>query len=161
MVHGSVEVRIREIALAAVKRHSLEFVHLEFAGTKRNPVFRIFIDKPNGVTIEDCSAVSRTIEAELDADAGIPGPFVLEVSSPGLDRQLYSLADFERFKGHLAKLKMRPDFDGEKTLIGRIVSIRNGSIDLDIGKDETRTVPYESVLKANLKIDLREELKRG
>ena len=105
METNSIATKIGTIAESAASEKGLEFVHLELAGTKRNQVIRIFIDKPGGVTVEDCSEMSRGVEAAMDADDFMPGPYVLEVSSPGLDRELYSLADFVRFAGSKAKAR--------------------------------------------------------
>ena len=100
---SSIEGRVREVAERAAVERGLELVHVELAGGARAPVVRVFIDKPGGVTHEDCSEVSRHIGTVLDVEDFIPEAYTLEVSSPGLERGLYSLADFERFAGHLAK----------------------------------------------------------
>jgi ribosome maturation factor RimP len=161
MFHASIEEKLIAIAKKAADDSSAELVHLEIAGTKRNPVVRVFIDKQGGVTIEDCSIVSRAIEDAMDAADFIPGPYVLEVSSPGLDRELYSLADFEKFTGSLAKVKMKPDFDGPRSLNGRITGVEDNVIKFDDRTAGRLTIPYASVAKANLKVDLQEEFNRG
>ena len=160
MESRSIEGRIREIASRATADCGVEFVHLEIAGTKRNQIVRIFADKEGGITIEDCSNVSKAVEAAMDADDFMPAGYVLEVSSPGLDRELYSLADFEKFAGKLAKIKMRPDFEGPKALNGRIVKVEDSEITFDDRTAGELTFPYGSVLKANLKIDIEQELSR-
>lgn len=160
MESRSIEGRIKEIALKAAADCGVEFVHLEVAGTKRNQIVRIFADKEGGITIEDCSNVSRAVEAVMDADDFMPAAYVLEVSSPGLDRELYSLADFEKFAGKLAKIKMKPDFDGPKALNGRIVKIEGSDISFNDRTAGELVFPYESVAKANLKIDIEQELNR-
>ena len=160
MQSRSIEERIKEIAKKAAADNGVEFVHLELAGTKRNQVVRVFADKEGGINIEDCSKVSRSIEAEMDANDFMPGTYVLEVSSPGLDRELYSLADFERFAGNLAKVKMRPDFEGPKSLNGTIVSVLDGDIVFEDRTAGTLTIPYASVAKANLKVDIGRELNK-
>jgi ribosome maturation factor RimP len=160
MESRSIETRIKEIALKAAADCGVEFIHLEIAGTKRNQIVRIFADKEGGITIEDCSNVSKAVEAAMDADDFMPAAYVLEVSSPGLDRELYSLADFEKFVGKLAKIKMKPDFDGPKGLNGRILKIEGGEITFDDRTSGELTFPYESVAKANLKIDIEQELGR-
>lgn len=160
MESRSIEGRIKEIALKAAADCGVEFVHLEIAGTKRNQVVRIFADKEGGITIEDCSNVSRAVEAAMDADDFMPAAYVLEVSSPGLDRELYSLADFEKFAGKLAKIKMKPDFGGPKALNGRIVKIEGSDISFNDRTAGELVFPYESVAKANLKIDIEQELNR-
>jgi len=156
----SIEEQIREIATTLANENALELVHAEVAGSKRNPSVRIFIDKEGGVTIEDCTNFSRKIEAVLDADDFIPTAYVLEVSSPGLERELYSLQDFIKFSGSLAKVKTNQPINGQKTFSGRIVSVKGAEI---IFFDKTNgevSFPYNAVAKANLEIDLEEELKR-
>lgn len=152
--------RIKGIAAAAVSDMGLEFVHAEVVGSKKNLTVRVFIDKPEGVTIEDCSTASRRIEAVLDADDFIPSSYVLEVSSPGIERELYSLNDFERFAGKSAKVKTETPVNGQKNFKGRIAAVEKGKIvfeDITAGKV---SFPYEAVAKANLLIDLEEEFKR-
>ena len=156
----SIEARIREIAVKAAADNGVEFVHLEIGGTKRNQVVRIFADKQGGITIEDCSNVSRSVEAVMDADDFMPAAYVLEVSSPGLDRELYSLADFEKFAGSLAKIKMAAAFDGPKALNGKILRVDGDEILFEDRSAGEISFPYASVAKANLKIDIDQELNR-
>jgi ribosome maturation factor RimP len=160
MESRSTESRIREIAVKAASDNGVEFVHLEIAGTKRNQIVRIFADKDGGITIDDCSNVSRSVEAAMDGDDFMPGAYVLEVSSPGLDRELYSLADFVKFEGKLAKLKMTSDFDGPKALNGRIARVDGEDIYFEDRSAGEMVFPYAAVAKANLKIDIDQELKR-
>ena len=160
MESRSIEGKIKEIAKKATADCGVEFVHLEIAGTKRNQIVRVFADKEGGITIEDCSNVSRAIEGVMDADDFMPAAYVLEVSSPGLDRELYSLADFEKFAGKLAKIKMKPDFDGPKALNGRIIKVEDSEITFDDRAAGEIAFAYESVAKANLKIDIDQELNR-
>src|SRR5205085_11497603 len=100
-----VDPRIREIAERVTARAGLELVHVEVSGG-RNPILRVYIDKPGGVTIDDCSSVSERISLILDVEDPIPGQFTLEVASPGLDRGLYKEADYERFAGLPCHIKL-------------------------------------------------------
>ena len=160
MESRSIEARIREIAQKATADAGVEFVHLEIAGTKRNQVVRIFADKEGGITIDDCSTVSRSVEAAMDADDFMPGAYVLEVSSPGLDRELYSLTDFEKFAGRLAKVRMKPEFDGPKALNGKILSVNGGEVTFEDRTAGELVFPYTLVERANLKFDIGQELNR-
>jgi len=156
-----IDERIRAIAVQTVKENDLELVQVEVVGSTRNPTVRVFIDKPGGVTHEDCSKVSRGIQAALDAEDFLPSAYLLEVSSPGLERELYNLKDFERFVGNLAKVKTSATIDGQKNFRGRIINVEGEEI---VFEDKTRgTVrfPYSAVAKANLEIDLEEELKQS
>jgi ribosome maturation factor RimP len=157
MESSSILERVEKIARNAAADSGVELVHVELAGIKRDQVVRIYIDKEGGVSIDDCTNVSRTVETVLDADDFIPGKYVLEVSSPGIERQLYSLADFKKFAGQLAKVKTKTDIDGQKTFVGAITTVDGDAITID---DRTRgvvTFAYGDVDKANLKMDLAKE----
>jgi ribosome maturation factor RimP len=160
MGSGLIEDRIRKIAINAARENQVEFVHLEIAGTKRNQIVRVFADKDGGITIEDCSNVSRAIERVMDAEDFMPAAYVLEVSSPGLDRELYNVEDFAKFVGKLAKVKLKPEFDGPKALNGRIKKVEGEEIVLEDRTAGEVVFPYSSVARANLKIDIDQELNR-
>jgi ribosome maturation factor RimP len=155
----SIGERVKEIASQAVKDSDIELVHVEIAGVKRDQVFRVYIDKVGGVTLEDCSSISQKIEDVLDAEDFISSKYVLEVSSPGIERQLYSLADFVKFTGQLAKVKLKKEIDGQKTFVGTITSV-DEAITLDDRTAGEVRFGYADVEKANLKIDLNSEFRR-
>ena len=104
----------------------LELVELEFKREGHSWFLRLFIDKPGGVTLDDCAEVSREVSAILEVDDPIEAPYRLEVSSPGIDRPLKKPADYERFAGQLVKLRTRslldPDGRGHqrKTFVGEL-----------------------------------------
>ncbi len=156
-----IEERVREIADWAAKENGVEFVHAEVAGTPRNLTVRIYIDKEGGVTHEDCALLSRQVESILDAEDTAALSYTLEVSSPGLERELYSLEDFKKFTGHPAKVKTNAAVDGQKNFRGRIGKIENDTIFFEDKTKGQVKFPYGSVAKANLEIDLEEELKRS
>src|SRR5256885_16044687 len=97
METASVADRIREIAEQAAIDHGLEMVHTEVAGPEGHPVVRVFIDKPGGVTNDDCSDVSTQIGTVLVVEDFIHSAYTLEVSTPVVERGLHKLADYERF----------------------------------------------------------------
>jgi ribosome maturation factor RimP len=158
---SSFDERIQEIAEQAAKENGLQFVHAKVTGTNKNLIITVFIDKPNGVSHEDCSKVSRKIDAILDTEDFIPSAYLLEVSSPGLERELYSQKDFEKFAGNLAKVKTAEALNGQKNFRGRIIAVENNEIIFDDKTSGTIRFPYSAVAKANLEIDLEEELKRS
>ena len=160
MEKHSVTERIESIGSDIAKKMAVEFVHAEVVGGKRNPTVRVFIDKPEGVTIDDCARFSQQMEEILDADDFIPSAYVLEVSSPGIERELYRIADFVKFTGELARVKTTSEIDGQKNFTGTIKAVEG---DIIIFEDATRgtvDIPYTSVAKANLKMDLGKELNR-
>src|SRR3989440_11174136 len=123
MEAASVAERIKEIAEQAAIDHGLELVHAEVAGPEGHPVVRVFIDKPGGVTHDDCSEVSTQVSTVLDVEDFIHSAYTLEVSSPGIERGLYKLTDYERFAGSLAKIKTRVALGNQRNFRGRIIGI--------------------------------------
>ena len=152
--------RIREIAAQVASARGVELVHTEVGGTKRDSVVRIYIDKPDGINLDDCGGFSSDFEEVLDADDFIPGKYVLEVSSPGIERELYSLDDFIKFIGRLAKVKTADEFSGQKNFVGTLTAVDGNNISIEDRTAGVVTFPYENVTKANLKIDLGQELKK-
>ena len=150
---------VRKVAGSVAAELEFEFVHAEVVGSKRDSVVRVYIDKPGGVNLDDCSRFSHAVEAVFDERDLMPGAYVLEISSPGIERELYSLADFVKFKGELARVKLKTELDGQKNFVGRIAAVEGDEIEIE---DRTRgsvTFPYSTVAKANLKIDLGKEFK--
>ena len=124
--------RVREIVERVATSSGLEVVDVEFRGGGKSRMLRIIIDKPAGVTHEDCSNVSREVGTILDVEDAVAGSYLLEVSSPGLDRKLSSPADFERFVGSLVKLTMREAVDGNRHYEGRLEGTHDGRITLSL-----------------------------
>ncbi len=160
MEKSLVLTRIENIAAAVAESLELELVNIDIAGTKRDVVVRIYIDKPEGVTIDDCSRFSRATEEILDTEDFIPSKYVLEVSSPGIERELYSLADFVKFTGSLAKVKTNIEIGGQKTFVGNIVEVDDEQIVIEDKTQGKVAFHYSDVVKANLKIDLAKEFGR-
>lgn len=155
----SVEARVREIAERAALERGLELVHVELAGGARSPMLRVFIDKPGGVTHEDCSEVSQHIGTVLDVEDFIPGAYTLEVSSPGLERGLYGRSDYERFAGRLAKIKTRAAVNGQRNFSGRIAGVEGDNVLFDDKTNGRVRLPLSEIAKANLEIDIEEEFR--
>lgn len=158
---GSIGERVEQIAASVTGQSGIEFVHCEIAGSKRNPTVRLIIDKPGGVTLEDCAQVSRDVEAVLDKDDFIPTAYVLEVSSPGIERELYKLADFEKFTGQNARIKTAQPVGGQRNFAGRIAAVANGEIEFEDRTSGVVKIPFDLVAKANLMVDLTDDFKKG
>lgn len=139
----------------------LELVAVEVSGSSKNLKLAIFLDKPEGLTLEDCADFSRAIGDSLDESDLIPVGYTLEVSSPGLDRELKSPDDFNRFKGKLVKVRTRAALDGQRNFIGRLVDADGEKITVDDRTSGQVVIGLNIVAKANLEIDLDEELKRS
>lgn len=155
----SIAERVREIAERVAIDHGLELVHCEVAGPANKPIVRLFIDKPNGVTHQDCSEVSHYLGTILDVEDFIHAAYTLEVSSPGLDRGLYKLADFERFAGSLAKMKTSSPISGQRNFRGRLLGVDGEEVLFDDRTSGRIRVPLAIIAKANLEIDFEAELR--
>lgn len=153
--------RINEIAQRVSEKNKLELVRAEIVGSAKQPTVRIFIDKPQGITHEDCTKVSHDLSAILDAEDFISSAYTLEVSSPGLERELYNIKDFEKFAGSLAKVKTRTAINGQRNFIGRIKAVENNEIVFDDKTSGEVRFSFEAVSKANLEIDIEEEFRRS
>ncbi len=153
------EQRIREIAERVATEHGLELVHAEVGVLGRNAAVRVFIDKPGGVTHEDCSVVSHHLGTIFEVEDFIHSAYTLEVSSPGLERGLYKRADYERFAGQLAKMKVRQPVNGQRNFRGRIVALEGDEVVFDDKTNGRVRVPVEQIAKANLEIDIEEEFR--
>lgn len=155
----SAEGRIRELAGRVAGEHGLELVHAELAGGARTPVVRVFIDKPEGVTHEDCARVSEHLGAVLDVEDFIHSAYTLEVSSPGIERGLYRRADYERFAGRPARIKSRRPVGGQRNFGGRIVGVEGEEVVFEDRTNGRVRIPLAEIVKANLEIDVEEEFR--
>ena len=159
MESRSVADRVREIAEQVAIDHGVELVHAEVAGPDGKPIVRIFIDKPEGVTHDDCLDLSLHIGTILDVEDFIHSAYTLEVSSPGLERGLYKLADYERFTGSQAKIKSLSPLNGQHNFRGRIIGIDDGRVILDDRTSGRVKIPLAEIAKANLEIDVEREFR--
>jgi len=155
----SAEARVREIAERVAADNGLELVHAELAGGARTPVVRVFIDKPGGVTHEDCSRVSEHVGTVLDVEDFIHSAYTLEVSSPGLERGLYKREDYERFAGRSAKVRTRGAIGGQRNFRGRLLSVEGDSVLFEDKTNGRVSIPLAEIVKANLEIDVEEEFR--
>lgn len=126
-----------------------ECVKLEIAGSAKNPVVRLYIDKPGGVTVGDCSLVNRTVSLLLDEEDPFPGRYLLEVTSPGRDRPLVTEAHFQRFQGETARVQCRAGAE-KTTYTGEIRSCIDGLLTLGLDDDQSIEIELANILKASL-----------
>jgi len=133
--------RVHAIAERVASSSGLELVEVELRGGGKNRMLRVFLDKPAGVTHEDCAQFSREFGTILDVEDVIPGSYVLEVSSPGLDRKLLKPADYERFAGSKVKLMTREPINGNRHFEGRLESFRDGRLTLDLSEARRKSRP--------------------
>jgi ribosome maturation factor RimP len=148
------EDRVQAIAERVAATSGLEVVEMELRGGGKSRMLRVFLDKPGGVTHEDCAQFSREFGTILDVEDVVPGgSYVLEVSSPGLDRKLTRAVDYERFTGSKVKLMTREPVNGNRHFEGRLESFRDGRLTLDLSEARRKHRPKNDSPQ-KLEIDL-------
>jgi ribosome maturation factor RimP len=137
--------QVREIAERVAASSGLEVVEVELRGGGKARMLRIVIDRPNGVTHEDCANLSREVGTILDVEDVMPGgSYTLEVSSPGLDRKLVRAADYERFTGSRVKLTTRQPVNGNRHFEGKLEAFNDGRLTLDVTPLRKKPKPGEN-----------------
>ncbi len=126
-----------------------EFVGLEYSSNPKNPALVLYIDQPNGIAVEDCEKVSREVASLLDVEDPIPGNYVLEVSSPGLDRPLFSLSQFEQFAHSIAQVTLFAPVSGRRKFKGRILGVTGDQVRIDQDGTEVQ-LEFGNIAKARL-----------
>lgn len=139
--------RLVDLMAPVVNGLGYELVGIEFDGHQR--VLRIYIDRPEGITLDDCSKVSYQLSGVLDVEDPIPGRYQLEVSSPGMDRPLFDPEHFERFKGGMARLQLVKPLEGRRKFKARLLGMDGDCVLIEEGETVLR-IPFESIDKARL-----------
>ncbi len=133
-----------------VESMGYELVGVEFSGGSSHGTLRVYIDHENGVNVDDCASISHQISGILDVEEPIQQAYDLEVSSPGLDRPLFKLADFERFSGQMVKIKMSTGLDGRRNFKGVLQGVTDSKF-IEVEVDgEIYQLPLTDIAKANL-----------
>lgn len=153
MTMGVERGRIRRLVEEVVEGQGYELVDIEFKGAGRNSVVRIFVDKPTGISHQDCELVSEQVGTVLDVEDLIPFSYTLEVSSPGLDRKLVKEADYARFEGKLARIRTRIPLNHQKVFKGKLSGLHDGKIRLELPNGNPLEIPLDVVEEARLEFD--------
>ena len=158
MANANIDGELAAELAAVAEQAGCELIHAEF----RSGALRLFLDRPEGVTLEDCETVSKEVSALLDvADFG-RGRYTLEVSSPGLDRQLYGPKDYERFRGHLVRVtRIDPETHRKQTIVGRLQgfrpAVRAEDSEITVTEPQSRhdyLIALRDIQQARLEIEL-------
>jgi ribosome maturation factor RimP len=126
-----------------------EFVGLEHSSNPKNPVLVLYIDQQQGIAVEDCEKVSREVASLLDVEDPIPGNYVLEVSSPGLDRPLFTLAHFDQFVGSIVHITLFAPASGRRKFKGPILGTEGEQVRIDQDGVEVE-LEFGNIAKARL-----------
>ena len=134
---------------AAVHGLGYELVGIEYHPQGRRSLLRVYIDTPDGVDVDDCERASRQISGALDVDDPIRGQYVLEVSSPGLDRPLFTAEHFRLFSGNRVKLRVSPPLEGRRNFSGMLLGLRDNAV-VVVQDDQEVEIPLHQIEQARL-----------
>ena len=140
---------LSELIEPAINALGFKLWGVEYIPQGRHSLFRVYLDKEGGIDIDDCALASRQISSILDVEDPISGEYTLEVSSPGLDRTLFSLDQFTQFLGWHVNLRLSENFENKRKFAGQLKAVVDDEVVLIIG-DEEYTIPYELIEKASL-----------
>ncbi len=150
---GKVREEVERLVLPILEEEGMELVDIEYKMGRGRGILRLYIDKPEGVKIDDCERVSKRIDPILDKSDIIGGRYLLEVSSPGLDRPLKKEKDFKRFMGRLIKVKTFSPIDNQKTFVGTLKDYKEERIVLETKEEKVIQISLGNIAKANLEIE--------
>lgn len=152
-MNENIKKKVLQLANQVADELGMEVVDAELFG-KGKLLLRVIIDREGGVTISDCESFSRSLEAILDVEDPVPGSYTLEVSSPGLDRPLKEIKDFEKSTGKLTRIVTTEKIENQNFFIGRIIEVSKGLIRILVHEREI-TIPFEKIAKARLEVELK------
>ncbi|MBI5806165.1 ribosome maturation factor RimP [candidate division TA06 bacterium] len=144
--------KVSDLAGSFLNEMGLELYDVEYSSVSGS--LRVFIQRPqSGVSMGDCAKVSRKLSEELDKEDLIDSAYMLEVSSPGLDRPLKKETDYQRSLGRLAKMKLVKPVDGSYELLGRLLEYREGTVKVGMEGQEPIWIPLSQIKKARLELE--------
>ena len=155
------EQPVQDQLAAIVADEGLELVATEVVGSGSKTILRLVVDGPEGVNLDQCAGISRQASVMLDVEDPFRHRYTLEVSSPGLDRKLYTSDDYERYVGHRIKIRMAPSFRDHRTVVGELMGTRNNVIRIFDDSGSEIELPIDEIFEARLEVDWTSVLKEG
>lgn len=154
MSRGTVSKIVAELVTPFLTKMGFELVDLEFTKEGPHRYLRVFIDKPGGITLDDCQEVSQFLNKELDRVDPIEENYYLEVSSPGIERPLKKAEDFDRFKGSMVQAKLYQTINGQKIITGELIGLEDDCIKIRSElSGEILSVPKDKAAQVRLVAD--------
>jgi ribosome maturation factor RimP len=141
--------QVSALARPVCESEGLELIHVEYQRESGGRILRLYIDKTEGINLNDCVIVSRQMGDIIDVNLGDIGPFNLEVTSPGPSRPLASTEDFNKYKGNRVKIKTTRPINGQKNFKGILLGISSGQVNLQLD-EQIVAIPNQDILKARL-----------
>ena len=145
--------KLTELLAPVVEDLGYIFWGIEYQVRKADALLRVYIYHENGISVDDCATVSHEVSGILDVEEPITMAYILEVSSPGMDRILFSASQFEEFIGSYVKIKLNQMVDGRRKIKGQILSVANQNITIKT-EDEEVTIEFDKIMRARINPDL-------
>jgi ribosome maturation factor RimP len=142
--------KIEAVAERVAAGEGLTLIDVELKGGSSNPLLRVYIDKPGGVSHADCALVSEQMSAILDVEDPFPGSYLLEVSSPGLDRKLVKPREYRHFAGRRARIALREPLEDQKVFEGRLAGFDEGRVKMSLDDERVVELELSNITKARL-----------
>lgn len=161
MRRAEIQAVVEELATPLATARGMEIVDVDFRRQGKDWLLQVFLDKPGGVTTDDCAWVSERLGDLLDQRDPIPGRYYLQVSSPGVERPLKRDGDFERYRGHRVEVSTLAPVAGRRRFTGILEGLEAGVVRIRNAGGEVHAVPRDLVARANLKPDLDELFRRA
>ena len=143
------ETQLTDLLRPVVESMGFVVWGLEFIAQGRQSMLRVFIDHANGINVDDCAAVSRQLSAVLDVEDPITQEYTLEVSSPGMDRPLFTIEQYQQYANHIIELRLRMPFEGRRKFKGQLIGVEQEDIVLVVDEHEY-LLPVELIEKAHV-----------
>ncbi|MFQ5780639.1 MAG: ribosome maturation factor RimP [Nitrospiria bacterium] len=144
--------KVKNVAEPLLHSLGVELFDMEYGGSPKGGVLRIFIDKKGGITLDDCEKVSRYLGKALDVEDLIPYRYTLEVSSPGLNRPLKKREDFIRFAGKKVKIKTLTPIGNQKVFVGRLADFSEDKLLLALDHGREQQIRFDQIAQARLEV---------
>ena len=141
--------RLRELIRPIAEAFQKTLWGIEVIPLGKSSIVRVYIDSSNGVNVDDCANVSRQISSMLDVESFLPGGYVLEVSSPGLDRRLFEISQYSAYIGGKVRISLKVPFEGRKNYLGVLTKVEENDVVIESGEEEF-TFPFEIIEKGHL-----------
>lgn len=150
-LRGTVDLddRLKVMIEPIVAGLGCELWGIELLAQGNQPTLKIYIDSPSGIGVEDCARVSRQVSSLLDVEEPLKGKYLLEVSSPGMDRNLYTLEQFREYLGANVKIRLRSPFEGRRNFSGQVCGVEDGDVVLRVDDNEY-LLPFDAIDRASI-----------
>lgn len=146
---------------ALVEGEGLELVATEVVGNGPKTILRLVIDGEHGVSLDKCALISKQASPILDVEDPFSHRYTLEVTSPGLDRKLYSSSDYQRFAAQRVRVRMKPSYRQHRTVTGDLLGLDQGLVSMRLDSGEEIKLPYDEVHEARIEVDWKKIMSEG